>query len=187
MQAFGRASWITAASLLAAVSLSGCDWIDGKPQQTVAVAVPAAPCNCRPAAAPEPLTRLSYAAPRRVRHHDWPRSYSSGGNYRHREHYSHGEGYVHGADAVDSYGYVSASRVDYTETSESSGAYEEDYARGGAYAGSHRYYRGDIAWVDGYGRGYYRGGAPTVAQSMTGKRLAPYHGYDVDCPDPGQR
>jgi hypothetical protein len=185
MQAFGRASWVTAATLLVAVSLSGCDWIDGKPQQTASVAVPAASCNCQPpAATPEPLTRLSYTTPRRVHHHEWARNYTDGGNYSLE---MQDEGYVHGADAVDSYGYVSASRVEYTESSESSGAYEEDYGRGGAYAGWHRYYRGNIAWMDGYGRGYYESGAPTVAQSMTGKRLAPYHGYDVYCPDPGQR
>jgi hypothetical protein len=171
---------MTAATLLVAVSLSGCDWIDGKPQQTAAV--PAAPCVCQPPPAPERLTRLSYAAPHHyMRHrHSWA-LYSDGHAYR------HGEGYVHGADAVDAYDYVSTSRVSYTESSESSGDIDEAYSRSGMIAGSHRLYRGNIAWVDGYGRGYYDSGAPTVAQGMIGKRLAPYHGYDVDCPDRDQR
>jgi len=44
-------------------------------------------------------------------------------------------------------------------------------------------YRGNITWVDGYGRGYFQTGPARVADSMSGRRLAPYHGYDADCPD----
>jgi hypothetical protein len=36
--------------------------------------------------------------------------------------------------------------------------------------------------VDGYGRGYFAGSLPTVAQSMRGERLDPYNGYLADCP-----
>jgi hypothetical protein len=161
-----RAITIAAAGLL--IGLAGCGDQTTTPQQTAQATPPAAaPCNCGQTAVPDNhLTRLSYVP----RHHR-----------RHYEGRYHGSGTARSEESVQSYGYVSASRVSYTESSESysSGGYErEGYVRGG-----HHYYRGDVQWVDGYGRGYFAGQRPTVAQSMTGKRMDVGHGYDVDCPE----
>ncbi|HEY2033142.1 MAG TPA: hypothetical protein VGH02_05600 [Rhizomicrobium sp.] len=167
-----RAMAIVGMGILMGASLAGCDQTTTAPQQQTAQAAPPVvaappPCNCGERAAPDNhLTRLSYVP-------------------RHRHHY---EGGYHGSytsrseESVDSYGYVSASSVSYSESSSSTsegGAYDRD----GYIAHGHRYYRGGIQWVDGYGRGYYGGQRPTVAQEMTGKRAAVWHGYDADCPD----
>ena len=166
-----RATAMIAMGLLMGAGLAGCDQATA-PQQTaqIAPAVVAAPppCNCGERAAPDNhLTRLSYLP--RHRHHHYEGGYH--GSYTSRS-----------EESVDSYDYVSASRVSY---SESSASYSESsaYDRDGYVANGHHYYRGGIRWVDGYGRGYYGGQRPTVAQEMTGKRAAVWHGYDADCPD----
>lgn len=165
-----RAMAMVAIGLLMGAGLAGCD--QTTPQQQTAQVAPAAvvppPCNCGERAAPDSqLTRLS-AMPRHHRHH-----YEGG---------THGSTTSRSEESVDTYDYVSASSVSY---SESSSSYSDDgaYDRSGYTAHGHRYYRDGVQWVDGYGRGYYGGQRPTVAQGMTGKRMDVGHGYDVDCPD----
>lgn len=163
-----RAITIAAAGLL--IGLSGCDQTPA-PQQQAALAPPpaaAAPCNCGQTAVPDNhLTRLS-DVPRHTRHR-----YEGG---------YHGSTTSRSEESVQAYGYVSASTVSYSESSEnySSGG---GYAREGYERGGHHYYQNGVQWVDGYGRGYFAGQRPTVAQGMTGKRMDVGHGYDVDCPE----
>jgi hypothetical protein len=163
-----RAIAIAAAGLL--IGLSGCDQTPAPQQQTAQVTPPAAtaPCNCGQTAVPDNhLTRLSYV-PRHHRRHHYEGGY-------------HGSGTTRSEESVQSYGYVSASQVSYRESSESySGG---GYAREGYVRGGHHYYRGGVRWVDGYGRAYFGGQRPTVAQTMNGKRMDVGHGYDVDCPE----
>ena len=145
------------AVLLTGVSLSSCDMPGSAPQQQSAAA---APCNCAasPAAAPAPvehLTRLSYAP---VRHHR--RHYRSESTANYRESYETDRS----EQSIDTYDFRSSSRASYSQSRETAG-----YGR--------------VVWVDGYGRGYFNNGPVTVAATMRGKRLEPYHGYDVDCPD----
>lgn len=163
-----RITGLVTVGLLMGVGLAGCDQAPAPQQQTAQVAPPAVPaCNCGDKAVPDThMARLAYIP----RHHRRRTSEGYHGTYTSRS-----------EESVQSYGYVSASRVSYSESSEStsSGGYErEGYVRGG-----HHYYGNGIVWVDGYGRGYYGGQRPTVAQGMTGKRMSAGHGYDVDCPD----
>lgn len=164
-----RFTGLVTVGLLMGVSLAGCDQVPAPQQQTAQIAPPAAPaCNCGDKAVPDThMTRLSYI-PRHHRRH-------------YREGY-HGSYTARAEESVQAYGYVSASTVSYSESNESysSGG---GYAREGYYRGGHHYYRGGVQWVDGYGRGYFAGQRPTVAQSMTGKRMDVGHGYDVDCPE----
>jgi hypothetical protein len=166
-----RITGFVAVGLLMGVSLAGCDQAPAPQQQVAQVAPPAAPpCNCGDKAVPGThLTRLSYIP----RHHR--RHYREGGY--------HGSYTSRSEESVQSYGYVSASSVSYSESSTSSSGYDEGYAREGFERGGHRYYRRGIVWVDGYGRGYFAGQRPTVAQTMNGKRMDVGHGYDVDCPE----
>lgn len=164
-----RAMTMIAMGIVMGAGLAGCDQAPA-PQQTAQVAPPAAPCNCGQTAVPDNhLTRLSY-----VPRHTYRRHRHAGGD--------HGSYTSRSEESVQTYGYVSASRVAYRESSSSyssGGGYDrEGYSRGG-----HHYYRKGIVWVDGYGRGYFDGQQPTVAQSMTGKRMDVGHGYDVDCPE----
>lgn len=169
-----RATAIVAIGLLMGAGLAGCDQTPAPQQQTaqVAPAVPATPpCNCGERAVPDThMTRLSYAP----RHH-------------YARHGYHGSGTSRSEQSVFSYDYVSASRVSYSESSESyesGGSYVGGgYEANGHYARGHHYYPNGIAWVDGYGRGYFAGQHPTVAQEMTGKRMEVGHGYDADCPE----
>jgi hypothetical protein len=167
-----RITGLVTVGLLLGVGLAGCDRTPAPTQQVAQVAPPAAPvCNCGEKAAPDRhLTRLSYIPRHHTRRHHYEGGYH--GSYTSRS-----------EEAVQSYGYVSASRVSYSESSTSSGGYDEGYAREGYERGGHRYYRGQIVWVDGYGRGYFAGQHPTVAQGMTGERMSVGHGYDADCPE----
>lgn len=201
--------------ILAGVSLTGCD-MPGSHQQQAAVA-PVPPCNCRQAAEtmtapPEPtehLRRFAYS-PRHY-HHRY-RYYAQARPMHYRGHYStYSEQYDvdRAQQSVDSYDYVSSSRVTRSESeyaqsqyrsggvsvrayaaSGSGGAYASGY--GGGYGGVYAndeggsYSNGRIVWVDGYGRGYFSNGPVTVAATMRGKRLATWHGYDVDCPNDGE-
>jgi len=159
------------AGALLGLGLTGCDQTPVPQQQVAQVAPAAAPaaCNCGDKAVPDThMTRLSY-----VPRHHYRRHYEGG---------YHGSYTSRSEESVQSYGYVSASSVSYTESSESTstgGAYERE----GYYRGGHHYYRGGVRWVDGYGRGYFAGQRPTVAQTMNGKRMDVGHGYDVDCPE----
>lgn len=160
---------IAAAGLL--IGLAGCDQTTAPQQQTAQVAPPpAAPCNCGQTAVPDNhLARLSYVPRHSYRRHRYEGGY-------------HGSDTSRSEESVQSYGYVSASRVSYSESSESY-ANGGGYEREGYYRGGHHYYRGGVQWVDGYGRGYFAGQRPTVAQGMTGKRMDTWHGYDADCPE----
>ena len=164
-----RITGLVTVGLLMGVGLASCDQASTPQQQVAQVAPPAAPaCNCGDKAVPDThMTRLAYIP----RHHR--RHYREGyhGNYTSRS-----------EESVQSYGYVSASRVSYSESSESY-ASGGGYEREGYYRGGHHYYRGGVQWVDGYGRGYFTGQRPTVAQTMTGKRMDVGHGYDADCPE----
>jgi hypothetical protein len=151
-----RALTIATTCLLLGGSLSGCD-LFAPPQQAAQVAQPVAAPAPPPAAEP-PLTRLANTgAVQHVRRHRYERGV--------------------GEQSVDVYGYVSASR---TASAESTSQGDEEF-RG--YDRMRHIYRGNITWVDGYGRGYFQTGPARVADSMSGRRLAPYHGYDADCPD----
>lgn len=162
-----RALVLAAAGLL--VSLSGCDQVPAPTQQQAQIAAPVAPpCNCQPPA--EHLARLDYAPVRHTRHRHYDGGY-------------HGSYTSQSENSVDAYGYVSASSVSYSESSSDSSDSTGGYEGGGYDAEGHRYYRGRIAWVDGYGRGYFNDGPVTVAQTMNGKRMHVWHGYDADCPD----
>jgi hypothetical protein len=161
-----RALATISAVVLLGANLAGCD-MPGSHQQQAAAAPP--PCNCAPppppAAAmpppPEHMTRLSYAP----RHHTYGhRYYAEARHIYYRSRYETDRA----QQSVDAYDYQSSSRVTRSDYSES------------GYGG------GRIVWVDGYGRGYFSNGPVTVAATMRGKRLAPYHGYDVDCPDDGE-
>jgi hypothetical protein len=173
-----RALATISAVVLLGASLAGCD-MPGSHQQQVAVAPPP-PCNCASspatAAAPaEHLTRFAFAR----RHHYRPHRYyaeARHSNYRGRYETDRSQ------QSVDAYDYQSSSRVSHSDYSERE--YEGGYSGGydGGYNGG-----GRIVWVDGYGRGYFSNGPVTVAATMRGKRLAPYHGYDVDCPDDGEQ
>ncbi|MBS0273358.1 MAG: hypothetical protein JSR55_02935 [Proteobacteria bacterium] len=166
-----RIAGLVTVGLLMGVGLAGCDQAPAPQQQVVQAAPPPAPaCNCGDKAVPDThMTRLSYI-PRHHRRHRY-----EGGGY-------HGSYTARSEEAVQSYGYVSASTVSYSESSEGyAGA--GGYAREGYYRGGRHYYRGGVQWVDGYGRGYFAGRRPTVAQSMTGKRMSVGHGYDADCPE----
>jgi hypothetical protein len=169
-----RIAGLMAVGLLMGVGLAGCDQAPAPQQQVAQVAPPAPvapPCNCGDKAVPDThMTRLSYIPRHRYRHHHYEGGYH--GSYTSRS-----------EEAVQSYGYVSASRVSYSESSSSSGGYDEGTAREGFERGGHRYYRGQIVWVDGYGRGYFAGQHPTVAQTMNGKRMSVGHGYDANCPE----
>jgi hypothetical protein len=196
------------------VSLAGCD-MPGSHQQQAAVA-PVPPCNCRQAsetmtAPPEPtehLRRFAY-----VPHYYRRRHYAYVRPTHYRERYAtYSEHYDvdRSQQSVDSYDYVSTSRVTRSESEYSQsqysrggysvrayaaagsggGAFVSSYGNGygGAYANSYGdgYSGGRIVWVDGYGRGYFSNGPVTVAATMRGKRLATWHGYGVDCPDDGE-
>jgi hypothetical protein len=154
---------ISAVTLLSA-GLAGCD-MPGSQQQQAAVAPPPAtaptttPATVTPPPDPnEHLARLSYAPQHSyVRH----RHYTAA---RYRSHDENNRS----QQSVDAYNYVSSSSVTRSSYSESS------------------YGSGQIVWVDGYGRGYFNNGPVTVAATMRGQRLAPYHGYNVDCPEDGE-
>src|SRR5690348_10545017 len=176
-----RRTAIVAMGLLMGASLAGCDQLPGSQQQTAqTTSAPAAvpvtpPCNCGERAVPDNhMARLSYLP--RHRHH-----------YGRREWGYHGSGTSRSEQSVFAYDYVSASHVSYSESSESyegAGSYVGGgYEANGYYARGRHYYRNGIAWVDGYGRGYFAGQHPTVAQEMTGKRMDVGHGYDADCPE----
>lgn len=171
-----RAMAMVAMGVLMGAGLAGCDQTPAPQQQTAQVApapVAPPPCNCGERAVPDNhLTRLSYIP--RHRHH-----------YARREWGYHGSGTSRSEQSVISYDYVSRSRVSYSESDESysSGGYGEGYEANGYTMRDHRYYPPGVVWVDGYGRGYFAGRRPTVAQEMTGKRAAVWHGYDADCPE----
>jgi len=169
-----RITGLVTVGLLMGIGLAGCDQTPAPTQQVAQVAPPApvAPaCNCGDKAVPDHhLTRLSYIPRHRYSRHHYEGGYH--GSYTSRS-----------EEAVQSYGYVSASRVSYSESSTSGGGYEEGYAREGFERGGRHYYRGGVVWVDGYGRGYFAGARPTVAQTMNGRRMEVGHGYDVDCPE----
>ena len=84
--------------------------------------------------------------------------------------------------SVDSYGYVSRSTVSSSSYESDQGGDDEAYNARGYYAGGRHYYRGGVAWVDGYGRAYARNDRPTIADTMNGKRVDPWAGYDANCP-----
>ena len=116
-----------------------------------------------------------YSSSSRVGYNDSRNGYSNGGAYSYGASDTRGRGYNNG------YGYSSSSRVGYGDNSYgySGGA----YGYGATDTRGQSYYNSGITWVDGYGRGYYAGPRPTVAQTMTGQRLDAYHGYDEYCPE----
>ena len=171
-----RALATISAVVLLGAGLAGCD-MPGSQQQQVAVAAPPCHCTTTPPATmtppPEPtehLTRFSYAP----RHHYFRHRYYGEAYYRpayHSRYAVYRGRYTinRSQQSVDAYDYVSSSRVTQSDYSES--GYENT---------------GRVVWVDGYGRGYFNNGPVTVAATMRGKRLLPYHGYDADCPDDGE-
>lgn len=182
-------AWATVSTVIVlGASLVGCD-MPGS-HQSQAAATP--PCNCTttppgtmtpPPEPTEHLTRFSYAPHRhyvRHRHYYGEARYRDYAEAHYRSaYYSRYDSY-RAQQSVDAYDYVSSSRVtrsDYSENGYAVG-YEGGYANG--------YRGGRVVWVDGYGRGYFSNGPVTVAATMRGKRLLPYHGYDADCPNDGE-
>ncbi|HXL98435.1 MAG TPA: hypothetical protein VN932_00785 [Rhizomicrobium sp.] len=143
-------------AVLTSAALTGCD------QTPAPVAAPAAPPPQAAVLPPPPAPQLAQAAP--VRHHR-----------RHRERYASGyaessaysESREYSQNDVSTYGYVSDSR--------------SSYAGNANYEGASAPRAGGGLWVDGYGRGYFTAGHAVRAGTMRGKRLSPWHGYDVDC------
>jgi hypothetical protein len=166
------------AMVLLGAGLTSCD-MPGSHERQAALTPP--PCNCAttpPAAMTSPpaehLRRFSYA-PRHhyIRH----RYYAQYVHSRYRSRYD----VDYSQQTVDAYDYVSSSHV-------TRSAYSRSGYAGGYYAGGYEdgYGSRRIVWVDGYGRGYFSNGPVTVAATMRGKRLDPYHGYNADCPDDGE-
>ncbi|HEV2562947.1 MAG TPA: hypothetical protein VGT78_12475 [Rhizomicrobium sp.] len=172
-----RAVFVAALGILVLSILSGCDLVHAPTVRTAAAAQQ--PCNCIPPA-PEHLTRLEPPAPHYYRHH-----------YRHRDY--------HHRDVARGYGYSSHSYREYESaemaqyeyrsassvSSVSSGSYEGYGEADEGYAHEDRGYDRDDRdyWTDGYGRQHFSGGDVTRVASDTRKRLDPWHGYGVYCPD----
>jgi hypothetical protein len=117
----------------------------------------APPCNCQPQ-----NEATAQAAPIRAthRHHRHWSSYA-------RRDYSESE----------SYSTSSQSRSYYQSASDDQGEYDDRGARQSAAE--------EDVWVDGYGRSHY---AMTASAAHNDRaRLAPWHGYDVDCDEHNNR
>ena len=89
--------------------------------------------------------------------------------YRHHRHWS---AYAH-RDYNESESYSSSSQSRSTYQSESG---DQSASRSNAEEG---------AWVDGYGRSHYVATASAAPDDRS--RFAPWHGYDVDCDEHGNR
>jgi hypothetical protein len=93
--------------------------------------------------------------------------------YRHHRHWSsHAR---RDYNERESYSYRSQSRSTYRSESGDQGAQQSS---GNA--------EGNV-WVDGYGRSHYAGTETASAASDDRARLAPWHGYDVDCDENNDR
>jgi hypothetical protein len=147
-----RTLWIVAA-IGACAMISGCDQT---PEQTAQVAAPPPPaCACRPTPPQETASAAQTATQTPVAHHHrhhWEMADSSWSGHQ------RWRGDYSRTDFTQSiqapYDYVSQSSVTYVES--------------GDYPMRSR----------GYGRGY----RDTIAATMTGERLDPWHGYGVYCP-----
>jgi hypothetical protein len=166
-----RAVFVAALGILVLSVLSGCDLVHAPVPRTAAVAQQ--PCNCIPPA-PEHLTRLELPAPHYYRHH-----------YRHRDYHHRDAARSYSSHSYREYETAEMAQYEYRSASwVSSSSYEgeadEGYAR--EYRGSDEYAGRDY-WTDGYGRQHFSGGDVTRVAADTRKRLDPWHGYGVYCPD----
>ena len=168
---------LAAAAALAVFTVAGCDINTGTPKETKVG------CNCTtpPAATPAPPAGEPYYEPPH-HHHRW---------YGHGTTRSYGGG-VHGYAWRREYSEFSVQTYDYHSDSHSYVMGGEDssaYAGGSTYAGGGAYAGGGVhgGWVDGYGRGHGGATAGDAAHYETATadraRLAPWRGYDIDCPD----
>lgn len=148
------------AAIGACVALSSCDQDQ---QQVAQTAPPPAPtCACRATAPQETAAVVQTPAPVQAMHHrhHWRGEHYS--NMAWNEHRRWRGGAYSRTDFTQSvqapYDYVSGSSVSYYEST--------------AYESTARY----------EGSGYAMHPRQTIAATMTGARLDPWHGYDVDCP-----
>jgi hypothetical protein len=147
----------------ACAALASCD----QGQQQTAQTAPAAPtCACRPTAPEETAAVAQTATPIAHRHHH--RRHSEYASYSGSSWSENRHGDYSRTDFTQSvlapYNYVSQSRVAVVE---SEARYESDNYANGEYRSRMR------------GRPFRE----TVAATMTGERLDPWHGYDVYCPE----
>lgn len=152
--------FVLVAAIGACAMLSSCD----QDQQQAAQTAPAAPtCACRPTPPQETAAAAQPAIPAaHHRRHHWrseQMAYSGSSEHRHwRGDYSRTD---FTQSVLASYNYVSQSSVSYVEGDAS---YES-----GRYGDYSMHMRG-------------RPFRETIAATMTGARMDPWHGYDVDCP-----
>jgi len=155
---------LAAAAALAVFTVAGCDINSGTPKDAKVG------CNCvpPPAAAPAPPAAApAYAPPR----HRWHRlAYADDG--------------VHGYAWRREYSEISVATYDYRSDSHSY-VMGDSADSGGGYAAGRA---GHGGWVDRYGRAH--GGASTGdavhgddTRTAYRARMAPWRGYDIDCPD----
>jgi hypothetical protein len=117
----------------------------------------APPCNCQP----QSEAAAQPAPPRSIyRHHRHWASYA-------RRDYSQSESYSHNSQSRSYYQSESDDQSGYDDQRESRGEADES------------------AWVDGYGRSHYAQTASATSDDRA--RLAPWHGYDADCDEHGNR
>ncbi len=157
---------LAAAAALAVFAVAGCDINTGTPKETKVG------CNCTAAPAATPPAAVTDDTPPRPHHH-------------HRWHgYGRNTGRAHGYAWRRDYSEISVATYDYRSDSHSYVTGGETDSAGG---GGGTYTGGSVhgGWVDGYGRGH--GGAGDGAHddraTVDRARLAPWRGYDIDCPD----
>ncbi len=162
---------LAAAAALAVFTVAGCDINTGTPKETKVG------CNCTtpPAATPAPPAAEPYDAPPPAPH-----------RYRwHRHFYAPVYDSVHGYAWRREYSEISVETYDYHSDSHSYVMGEGAYAGGDAYAGGAEH----GGWTDAYGRAH--GGAGDAvhgdARTVYRARMAPWRGYDIDCPDDDPR
>jgi hypothetical protein len=134
-------------------SILACAALTGCDQAPQAVA-PVAPPPQASVLPPAPSPAASPAPVQTVTHH----------RHHWRETRYASESYS-GSESETPYGYSSDSR----SSTDTEVATETDTRRGGK------------LWIDGYGRAYHADVPARRAGTMTGKRLAAWGGYDVDC------
>ena len=166
----------TAAAALAVLMAAGCDINTGPARE--------AKVDCHCTAVAPPAAPIAEAAAPGHRHRWYHHAYSYGGSYAGHRGYAWRREYSEVSVATYDYRSDSHSYVMGETDDETGGA--SAYADGAAHGGG-----GAQGWVDGHGRDY--GGAAMgdavhhESESSDAARMKPWHGYDVDCPDPNGR
>jgi len=154
---------LAAAAALAVFTVAGCDINTGTPKETKVG------CNCTlpPAASPVLPTPAGDDTPPTHR-------------YRHHGHgYGRSYGSIHGYAWRREYSEYSVATYDYRSDSHSYVMGGDSYAGGGVYRGGGAH----GGWVDAYGRAHGGDAAHFETATADRARMAPWRGYDIDCPD----